>query len=368
MSSLSLRPWLSWKSYGISFLLWSLMGAFIIGQRYLFSLTAGIGYDLPAAALAVLPSMWTWALLSPLILQFAHWLPMDRGHLGRNLALHVLLAVGCLAVDAAADVGVALFAPIGPKLSPLSRVLSRAFINLYSYAAVLAVGYALDFYALLSQKRLRAAELEKQLVKAQLDALQMQLRPHFLFNSLHTVAGLVRSGQGATAVRLLAGLGELLRKVLKGDGEQLVPLRDELDFIERYLEIERVRFDQRLRTKIVVAAEALDALVPSLIIQPLVENALRHGIESKTGIGEVDVQVARERDRLWIRVRDSSSGAPSDAAGTEGAGVALANTRQRLRHLYGEEHRFDLIATETGGAMAVLAIPFQLATPKGRAA
>jgi len=368
VKSLLSRRWLSWSSYGIAFLVWSLVAAFLIAQRYLFSLTAGVPFHPLPVASGILASCWVWALLSPFILQFAQSLPLDRTDGLRNLGLHALLAVGCLFVDTLADAGAALWFSPGNKLSLVSRLLNRSFINLFSYAVVLATGHALNYYGLLSERKNRATELEKQLLKAQLRALQMQLRPHFLFNSLHTVAGLIRTGQGQTAIRLIAELGHLLRSVLKGDGEQLVPLRVEIDFIQRYLEIERIRFAERLRTRISVAPEAMDAMVPSLILQPLVENALRHGIESRAGIGEVEVEVTRDRDTSCIWVRDSSLGAPSDDAAFEGAGIGLANTRERLRHLYGESHRFELARTETGGAVAVLTIPFQEAKQEERAA
>jgi len=232
---------------------------------------------------------------------------------------------------------------------------SEAFINMFSYFAILAVGQAKRYHALYAERRLRAAQLETELLRAQLQALQMQLRPHFLFNTLHTISALVRMDHRKEAVRMLAGLGDLLRSVLRSEGQE-VTLRRELEFIERYLEIEQVRFQSQLETRIEIESGLLDALVPHLILQPLVENALRHGLHTDTS-GLVEIRVRHENGTLRLSVRDSGEG-PKEGPSSPKEGIGLGNTRARLRHLYGEQQRLDLTRGESGGGLVEVAIPY----------
>src|SRR5262249_21854403 len=157
--------------------------------------------------------------------------------------------------------------------------------------AVVAVAYALQYSRQLSERKALTTELEKEVLYARLSALQMQLRPHFLFNALNSVASLVRSQQPSQAIRAITGLSDLLRFVLKRDGAQLVPLREEMELVDRYLRIEQIRFENRLEARLDVDPRVLDALVPCLLIQPLVENAVQHGIDSVRGAGRVEVEV-----------------------------------------------------------------------------
>ena len=186
----------------------------------------------------------------------------------------------------------------------------------------------------------------------------MQLRPHFLFNTLHTVASLVRTGRNADAVRTIAGLSDLLRSALRRDGTAEVPLRHELAFVERYLAIEQIRFQDRLQTRIAVAPDLLDELVPALILQPLVENAIRHGVERRAAPGRVEVEASRRNGTLVLRVQDSSPAGGAAGGAVSGGGIGLSNTRARLRHLYGERQRCDLARTDDGGALAVVELPY----------
>src|SRR4051812_26038706 len=186
------------------------------------------------------------------------------------------------------------------------------------------------YYRLYLERRVLASELEAQLSRAQLHALQMQIRPHFLFNTLNTISGLVRTDDKAAAITMLAGLGDLLRLLLRSDGAQEVPVRQELELIERYLQIEQVRFGDKLAIELNVEDGVEDALVPNLILQPLVENAVRHGIGAATG--RVSVVVERVGETLRLAVSDSGDGGLHDA---ESQGIGLANTRARLERLYG---------------------------------
>jgi LytS/YehU family sensor histidine kinase len=205
----------------------------------------------------------------------------------------------------------------------------------------------------------REAELETQLVQAQLDALRAQLNPHFLFNALNSVAMLVRANARADAVRVLGGLGELLRHVLYGPGAHEVPLRDELAFVERYLAIERVRFGDRLQVATDVEPAALDAAVPNLLLQPLVENAIKHGVARRSEGGRVSLTARVDGGVLRIAVCDEGAAVAPDWTAPEGRGVGLANTRARLERLYGRGAELSVGADAHGGVRAVVALPWR---------
>lgn len=207
----------------------------------------------------------------------------------------------------------------------------------------------------------RAAELEAQLAHARLETLQAQLNPHFLFNALNTVAMLVRRGANTDALRGVLSLSELLRKVLMGNRVLEVSLHDELAVVEHYLSIERLRFRDRLTATIVANAEAREALVPSLILQPIVENAVRHGIATGSKGGHLEIRCQRDGDVLAIEVRDNGSGLPEGWDPMSSGGIGLANTRERLERFYRDAHAFQVRSAPDGGTVARIEIPFSAA-------
>lgn len=210
-------------------------------------------------------------------------------------------------------------------------------------------------------RSLRTAELEGQLAHARLEALQAQLNPHFLFNALNTVAMLVRRGANEDALRGVLSLSELLRKVLAGNRSLETSLHDELAVVEHYLSIERLRFRDRLTASVVATAEARDALVPSLMLQPLVENAVRHGIAPGTQPGHVEIRCQRKGDVLVIEVHDNGSGLPEGWDPASARGIGLANTRERLERLYGDAHALEVRSAPETGTVATIELPFRTA-------
>ena len=336
---------------------WTLVGLVAASQRHYFLAVAGRPAPFADSLAGALESCWLWAAFTPAILTLARRFRIERRHAWRTLALHGAFSVAFAGLDAALDTGLSRLIGLGPSHSLAAAFVANSFINLFSYFAIVAVGHALQYYELYVERELAATRLQAQLLGAQLRALEMQLHPHFLFNTLHTVASLVRANRNPEAVRMIAGLSELLRASLR-DGPAEVPLREELAFIERYLAIEQIRFQDRLRTRITAEPDALDALVPPLILQPLVENAIRHGIERRAVPGRVDVAVTRHNGTLVLRVEDSSDGGPHGTAGREGGGIGLSNTQTRLRHMYGERQRFELAGTPHGGAVALVELPF----------
>jgi signal transduction histidine kinase len=229
--------------------------------------------------------------------------------------------------------------------------------EMMTYWAVVAFSNALDFHHESQERTLAAAQLEARLAEAQLQALQRQLHPHFLFNTLHTISALMHRDVDA-ADAMLARLSDLLRLTLDQVGTQVVPLKEELDFVEKYLEIEKTRFGDRLQVRIAAEPGTLDASVPNFILQPLVENALRHGIGPKLGVGTLDVQTERGGDRLRLVVRDDGRGVPPEQLTEFNTGVGLGNTRSRLQHMYGANHRFEFETPEGGGLVVTIEIPF----------
>ena len=337
-----------------SFVGWTAAGVFVVAQRALlrYSVHQPPGLDDIGPTVA---SMWLWAAFTPPIFALADALPISRTNWKGRVPLHVLLGMASALADTLVSNG--LLRPLlhWPQRSYLTYLASELFICTFSYGLLVAIRQAMNAYRVAAERRLRASELETELARAHLRALQMQLRPHFLFNALHTVAALVRAGESRIAVRTLSELGEFLRWVLEQDDAQLVPLRRELDLLDRYLRIEQIRFQDRLITQVDVEPRALEALVPTLILQPLVENAVHHGLASAYRPGRIDVSVHVDAPMLCIEVRDSGAG-PSPSGRQ---GIGLGNTRARLERLYGSDHVFELRSSEEGGAVAELRIPYR---------
>jgi LytS/YehU family sensor histidine kinase len=223
--------------------------------------------------------------------------------------------------------------------------LARLPLEIILYLGVLAVAHAMRFAR-------RATELERSLVGARLHALELQIQPHFLFNTLNSVSALVRARKNAEAVEVIAGLSDVLRYTLDHAGAQRVSLEQETAMLERYLGIQQVRFADRLEVSIDVASDARRAAVPTLILQPLAENAIRHGIAQSAAAGRVEVRAFRRDDVLEIEMFNTGS------LGRGGSrGIGLRNTEERLQQLYGAEHRFELRESD-GGVLASIAIPW----------
>jgi LytS/YehU family sensor histidine kinase len=227
---------------------------------------------------------------------------------------------------------------------------------LMTYLFLVGLALALVYRRESEARTLDAAHLQTRLVEAQLQALQRQLHPHFLFNTLNTISGLMRTDVNA-ADRMMDRLGELLRATLHASEVQEVTLRDELDLLQKYVDIEETRFGSRLTVHLHVDPEALDARVPVLLLQPLVENAVRHGIAPHARPGAIDVNARRLGDRLHLTIRDSGRGVPGDRLALLNSGVGLSNTRARLQHLYRADHEFAFANVE-GGFCVTVAIPF----------
>ena len=305
---------------------------------------------------------YLWWALTPLIVALdRRWRLEGSGWL-RAAGVHGLasLVLGSAHLPVSQLIFKLIYSPLAgwsrviPSLWPLFR--DNIHLNILTYWAILGVYYVLDYHHRWREREVRAAELERALSAAQLQALKMQLHPHFLFNALNSIAALMHSDVEA-ADTMLVRLSDLLRRALDQAGAQEVTLGQELDFLRPYLDIEKVRFQERLSVDFAIPAELLDARVPNLILQPLVENAIRHGIAPRTAPGRITVSAVREGETLRLEVRDNGRGLFEGRAPIEGIG--LSNTRERLQRLYGEAQSFTLVNLPEGGMAARVALPLR---------
>ena len=307
------------------------------------------------------------ALLAPAIMAFALRYPFDRVHWPRRVALHVGAALSYSVIHTAVMMGVRFVLmhnePPEPDFpgwwtSSLLNYLTQLDWLLMTYLFLIGVAYALEYRRESEARALNASQLETRLVEAQLQSLQRQLHPHFLFNTLNTIAGLIRSDPDG-ADQMIDRLGDLLRMTLHKSSIQEVPLKEELDVLQKYVEIEQTRFGDRLNVEMHIPPEVLDAQVPSLLLQPLVENAIRHGIAPNARPGWLAVHAQREGDELVLQVRDSGDGLPPERLMALNRGVGLDNTRSRLEHLYHGRYQFTFSNLERGFCVTIR-IPFQV--------
>jgi signal transduction histidine kinase len=325
-----------------------------------------------------------WLVLTPVMLWTARNKPLGSGAPRSNIAWHVAVMIGfsliqVVASDAlqyAASVAHGIFKPAG--LGGAIDLFTRSFPALvitawWKYCVFIGVYYAFSYHRRYREREVAAAQLEAQLATAHLQSLRMQLHPHFLFNALHSAAMLTMiDPEGAH--RVLVQLSALLRTTLDRSAAAEIPLSEEIDFLDRYLAIERIRFHDRLQVEIQADDDALAAVVPNLILQPLVENAVRHGIARRTDARSLTIRGSRQNGSLVLEVEDDGPGLPAGwtLARPNGTGVGLTNVRARLERMYGVEGRLELLtpADSNGrprsGVLARVTIPYQSATPRAR--
>jgi LytS/YehU family sensor histidine kinase len=303
-----------------------------------------------------------WAFATPAILALVRRLPIDRPPRGRNIGIHMAtgFAMGVATGGVTIGLAMAIGSPelreaVAPGDFPHTLAVWGLF-GLLFYAALASVGLALDYHRRLRERELAASRLESQLVEARLNALRMQLQPHFLFNALNSVSMLVRQGDASTAVRMVARLSDLLRYVLDGD-DSMVPLRAEIEFVSRYLEIEQLRFRDRMCVRIAVDDAVQDVAIPGLLLQPLAENAVRHAVAVRAAPTTIELRAGPSDGRLEIVLVDDGPGLadPFDEDGCDGIG--LANTRSRLAWTYGTNAEMTIRDATGGGTEVRLSLP-----------
>jgi two-component system, LytTR family, sensor kinase len=349
-----------WRQLRLSFVGWTAVAVLGYARVPLWALATGRQAPPGRDALQWLVGCWMWALMTPAILWLAERYPLDRRTWPRNAVLHFCVAFAIVPIDAPLHWWICRLLQV-PGLPPTvtAHMTTVLFIDVFSYAGLIALGHALTYYRVSAAERLRTSQLEARLLSARMEALEARMHPHFLFNALNTVSSLVRTGDSQGAIRAVARLGDLLRTLLLDDGQE-IPVAQEFDFVGRYLELEQLRFGDRLATSIEADPAVMEALVPRLVLQPLVENALRHGIEPSPYPGRVEVRAARRGDMLELEVRDSGARGGTSAPSTQ---IGLKNTRARLEQLYGDRQELAL-STDATGTVAKVLIPFRAAQPR----
>jgi len=323
---------------------WTAIALFFVGQSSLYRAVSHQPVEWALYAAPPLLSCWLWGLLTPLIWRMSARFPLDQ-HPLRDAQVHVAAALALLAAEAAFD---------GLARRPFWRlILDTAWIDLSAYFCIVVLEHVQRFQFESAHQAARAARLESDLRQARLSALEAQLRPHFFFNALNTISSLVRGGQPDAAVRAVAALGDVLRGSLKPTALE-VSLRDELQLARRYLDLERARFGEAVSFSVEADDAACDALVPPLLLQPLVENALKHG-RGEDGRARIEIRASARGELLRVEVQDSGAGPVPGAA----EGIGMSNTRARLEQMYGERGRLDLTRAAGGGALAVVELPMR---------
>jgi two-component system LytT family sensor kinase len=354
------RRW--WVRLLLGFLVWTLLGiSFALGS-YLNALQDNAVVSWKRILSGYLADFWLWGMLSPLIFRLATRYEL-RDRFPRNLFIHVTLSIvlSFVVLSAAAP----LYWYFGyPNLvrNPTLFILWRnnAFSMYYFhqgltiYWTTLVVAHALHYYRGLRQGEARAAHLAAQLAQAQLQALRMQIHPHFLFNTLNSIAALLHKDIEA-ADTMIARLGDFLRLTLKQSNAQTIEFEQELEFLECYLDIERTRFEDRLVIDMQVEPQALKVQVPNLILQPLVENAVQHGVARQTNSGRITIRAFKKEDRLFMQVEDNGPGLRVNPNGSPGIGIG--NTRSRLQQFYDDDYSFEIRNTNGRGVIVTLDIP-----------
>ena len=311
---------------------------------------------------------YAWAILAPVIAGVTRRFPLERGVLLRSLPVH-LVAVFVVTV-----VHIGLFEWLrmhisqffwsgGPMKTTWWAQVTKTFLNNFDYEmmaywAIAGVYSAVRYHGEAQERALKASRLDAQLAEAQLQALQRQLHPHFLFNTLNAISALMHRDVEA-ADQMLSRLSDLLRIALDQRGQQEVALKDELEFLQKYLEIEQARFGDRLTVEFAVDPETLDAQVPNLILQPLVENSIRHAVAVRIEPGHIAVKARRVEDVLELTVRDNGPGMPPGRLASPARGLGLSNTRSRLERLYGASQHLTFAEPPGGGLIVTVSLPFR---------
>ncbi|HWA86855.1 MAG TPA: histidine kinase [Opitutus sp.] len=304
-----------------------------------------------------------WAALAPLILRLCERVPLSRGKWAGGIGFHLLASFLVMATYYLGRIwGYTLFWPEeatkGFWKMALDGFFGHNLVDMAYYWAMVALGYGLEIQQRLKSEEVKAAQLETKLIETELNALRQQMHPHFLFNTMNTIAVLVREGRNDDAVTLLSRLSSLLRMSLDNTGVPEVTLQQELDFLAHYIEIQQARFSDRLTVEVAVAPEALGARIPNLLLQPIVENAILHGVAPKTGPGRVEILGRIEADRLLLEVRDDGPGIVDGRARAR-EGVGLANTRERLAKIYGARSQLLLHSEPGRGVTVKIVVPFR---------
>lgn len=349
-----------WLETALIFAAWTLFGLLLAHQIHTQAELGGRQPPWTPVLRGALLDSYLWAVSTVAIFWLARRVPLERRRLPLGIAVHLVAAVALGLARTVLKIELSWYV-FGLERRPFSVIYwGSSSANILYYALLLGIAHAVLYYERYREGERTAERLAAGLTEARLHALKMQLQPHFLFNTLNAISALIPA-EAQPARRMVARLGDLLRTTLEHEDTQEVTLREELAFLEPYLEIEQARLQDRLTVVLEIAPETLDARVPHLLLQPLVENAIRHGIASRIEPGRVDISAARAADRrfLQLEVRDDGPGIEPEVHARTRRGVGLANVQSRLEQLYGAEHRFTLENRPAGGVVVSVSLPLR---------
>jgi len=345
--------------------IWSGVGLFDATQTVFVMRSEGMHHAWTRLFLTQFVDWLPWALATPFVLRLGRrYPPLQLRPLStwaRHIAACLAIGVAYAAWSAAIERALNPFAEMsGPAtfLQIFSHIFYNSLLSTFVlYATVLLVSYMLDSRERLALQQAEAARLNEQLLKAQLSSLRRQIEPHFLFNTLNSIAGLVREKRNDSAVTMIVELSDFLRRVLEDSNRQQVPLAEELEFTRKYLDIQKIRFVERLQCSMTVPGELLPAQVPMLILQPIVENAIKHGIAKRNQGGAIRILASRSNGMLTLSVyNDGPSLSPN---GQIHSGIGITNMRTRLHSLYGDNFTFNMQNQSPGGVEVSVSVPFK---------
>ncbi len=343
---------------------WVLLALFMSNQLYEAYLQSDKPITWLTALIMEMAYVTMWILLAPVVWRLSLRFKFDRRSWFFSGVIHIIAGMLLSSLTMALRT-VLQWAIINNFQTSLSwqNVMNAAFTyydyGIMSYLLLLLISYAFIYYERFRERDIAAAVLETQLTQAQLQSLKMQLHPHFLFNTLHAIAVLIRKNENQNAIRMLTGLSDLLRYSLNNTHAQEVALKQELEMLDLYLKIQQTRFQDRLSVSIEVQPDALEAQIPNFLLQPLVENAIQHGVAPLAQEGNIQIQAVRENGMLSISIRDNGAGVISSQKELQTQGIGLSNTIARLDKLYGASYRFCLGNHPEGGAIVSVSIPYR---------
>lgn len=341
--------------------IWTIVALFFSTQVYMMYYSGNQPIPYAKAFFVQATACYLWALVTPLVLWLARRYRIDRQNWHKKVLLHVGLSI--ILSSTLIVIHFVIYMIIVGRVNRITPYWAFDYLYpnldrwLLVYWFIFLLSHASNYYKSYREGELKASQLRTQLAQSQLEALKMQVHPHFLFNTLHSISALLSKDTEA-ARKMITRLGDFLRLTLESGGAMEVTLQQELEFLNGYLEIERIRFQDRLTTHIHVDPDVLNARVPNLILQPIVENAMRHAV-ARTNAGVVEITAAARNGSLRIEVKDNGPGMTSEprAMARASRGVGLANTQARLVCLYGTEAKFELRNRPTGGLTVMLEVP-----------
>lgn len=354
------RPaWSRPRRWALIAALWTVPGVAALSFYYLNQIVTGQEIVWSFALVSTLPNWYFWALLTPAVIAVAHRYPLEQDSWLRNvLVVHIPAMVLLILLHSLANLvlfrGAGLHDTINAGLYKV-HITSRLHANVLAYWTVLGVYQAITNLRKLRRRDAEAALMQIELAQAHLRALKMQLNPHFLFNTLNSITALIRKAENPKAVSMTVKLSAFLRLALENRGNYEVGLRDEVDFARRYLAIEKVRFGDRLKVSVNLEPGTEELFVPNMLLQPIVENAVHHGVAQSGDPGVISVTSCLDGDNLILSVKDNGPG-PGNSKG-KGTGVGISTTRKRLERLYGDAYRIELRTAAEGGAEVLVELP-----------